>query len=484
MKTQHIPDKVNNDPFVTRVHAINANGDPGEAYKGDVYGHCLVDSFLGVGGAGAVYLAKHSELGVMRAIKILRRDMLLDSKTKERFLKEARLSASLNHQNIVQVHHAGEENGRLFIEMEYVEGYSLRKLMEERGQLPFPAVLAVAEQVAEALKYIHSLGKGIVHRDVKPENIMVRKDGLVKLTDFGIARCDGLTGETVTGTIIGTCGYMPLEQIDGKPLDGRSDLYSLTVVLYEMVAGLPPYTGATLTAIIRSIMASDFKPVGSIVPGLPKEFDALVRSGLKSKQASRPSDATEYLKSIKSIVSQYLGSNQNAVERCEDWLNGVSIENKSSINKSRVKPLLFVIAILAFLSAAFLYMAPKSTPQTKAVEIKAVKVIIPATDSVVEKPDTIVVKHEEAKPEIKIVKQEKRVEKEVVAVTEPVKVKEQPKSVHKTEYDHILEIENGASKEEIIQELKNFIKAYSRDTSAVVEVKSAKTKLLGLLNSN
>jgi serine/threonine protein kinase len=505
MKTKQISDIKVIDPFVTREHKLVRNGDPLEAYKGDQYGHCIIESFIGVGGAGAVYLAKHKELGVYRAIKILRRDMLIDSRTKERFLREARLSASLDHPNIVRVHHAAEENGRLFIEMEYVDGFSLRKLMEEKGKIPFNAVLSIGEQVTEALKYIHSLGTGIVHRDVKPENILVRNDGQIKLTDFGIARCEGLTSETVTGTIVGTCGYMPLEQIDGKPLDGRSDLYSLSVVLYEMVAGLPPYEGDTLTAIIRSIMASRFKPIKSLVANIPSEIDTLISSGLKQKAANRPANADIFLKTIRKIRESYSNESISAVEETARWLsnNGdsdIRIKNKTVLRQ----PVLFLILFAAVIfTAQYFYtknkhvnVQPCSVPNNPILKDSLVSEVIDTSASIdtipkaTPVPNTQIADTAISKVTIKKTTPEKRIQTNNSADSSTMvtkdntneKAPEQP--VHLQEFNKIMQmLSNGSlSKESAIIELKRYIKEYGKSPEASGDIKAAKEHLMQLLN--
>ncbi|MBL8028157.1 MAG: serine/threonine protein kinase [Fibrobacteres bacterium] len=446
------------DPFVTKVHRQEKSSDPAEAYTGDIYGHCVIESFLGMGGAGAVYLARHKELGVKRAIKVLRRDMLLDVKTKERFLKEARLAASLSHPNIVQVHHAGEENGRLFIEMEYVEGSSLRSLIEERQKLPLKEALLIAEQCAEALKYIHSHGSGIVHRDVKPENILIRNDGQVKLADFGIARYEGLSGETVTGTIVGTCGYMPLEQIDGEELDGRTDLYSLTVVLYEMVTGLPPYTGNTLTSIIRSIMAADFRPAGTIVKGLPASFDSLVKSGLKSKKSGRPADASHYLSLIRSISTALAAP-------------GVRIHKS-----------IYVLAAVLVSAAAIVVFYPKAEQSVTPVIEKTGPVILKTVDTLV-KIDTVI-EIKKAEPVVRHIlpKSAEPLKPQPEPVHAPIVVQIQ-KPIYQMEFERISAIsENDGSADQVINLWKDFIRTYGRDSAALSEVKQAKVRLQSILN--
>jgi serine/threonine-protein kinase len=208
-KTRIIFPEKTPDPFQTRI----GEAGPGfEEKEGERFGDCIIERPLGAGGAAAVYLVRHSKLDAKRAIKVLKSEHVGNPGIRGRFVREAKIAARLNHPGIVHVYDAGEQNNKPYIEMEYVEGGSLRRLLEERGQVPLPAALAITEQVADALSYAHAASfaekskSGVIHRDIKPENILVRPDGRVLIADFGIAKAVEWGGDTVQGTVMGTCG--------------------------------------------------------------------------------------------------------------------------------------------------------------------------------------------------------------------------------------------------------------------------------------
>src|SRR5437762_4974111 len=218
---------------------------------GESIGHYQVVSLLGVGGMGQVYLAEDSKLRRKVALKLLPASYTRDESRLRRFQQEARAASALNHPNILTIHELGEVNGEQFIATEFVEGETLRDRLN-RAPLNLAETLDVAVQIAGALAAAHKAG--IVHRDIKPENIMLRHDGYVKVLDFGLAklieaeeaRPEDLTrsmNQTGTGTVMGTLHYMSPEQSRGEEVDARTDIFSLGVVLYEMVTGQLPFEG-------------------------------------------------------------------------------------------------------------------------------------------------------------------------------------------------------------------------------------------------
>src|SRR5438876_7208021 len=241
--------------------------DRAGALVGKVIGHYRIESLIGVGGMGEVYLARDERLGRKAALKLLPDSLTTDQTQLSRFKNEARSASALNHPNILTVYQIGAEGDRQFIATEFIEGITLRASIA-RGRINPHAALEIAVQVASALAAAHETG--VVHRDIKPENIMLRPDGYVKVLDFGIAKLteqrlasDNHTSETTAvlqtrlGLVLGTAHYMSPEQARGQKVDARSDIWSLGVVLYEMVGGSPPFRGETPSDCIASILTTE-----------------------------------------------------------------------------------------------------------------------------------------------------------------------------------------------------------------------------------
>ena len=204
-------------------------------------GRYRLDAQVGTGGMSTVYRAFDATLERRVAIKLMHRDIAADSDQLERFRREARAVAQLSHPHIVGVIDAGEEDGRPYIVFEYVEGETLKDRIRRLGRLPVDEAIAYAIEIARALGAAH--GRGIVHRDVKPQNVLVDEEGSAKVTDFGIARSMDDSGLTAEGRVLGTTDYVSPEQALGHDVNGQSDIYSLGVVLYEMLTGDVPFHG-------------------------------------------------------------------------------------------------------------------------------------------------------------------------------------------------------------------------------------------------
>ncbi len=235
-------------------------------------GRYQVTGELGKGAMGVVYKALDPTIGREVALKAMRLDVA-GMETKEllqRFRNEARAAGALNHPNIVTIYDAGEQEGLFYIAMEYIEGQTLHSLLLEKHVLPVEQLIGIARQICAGLHYAHA--RHVVHRDIKPANIMLTADGTVKIMDFGIAKAGG--GVTSTGQVLGTPNYMSPEQVKGKPLDGRSDLFSVGVMLYEMLTGEKPFTGQNVTTIIYKIVNENPIP--------PRELDVTVHPGLSA----------------------------------------------------------------------------------------------------------------------------------------------------------------------------------------------------------
>jgi serine/threonine-protein kinase len=245
---------------------------------------------LGSGGMANVYLAEDEELGRRVAIKVLDEKHANDDQFVERFRREAKNAASLSHPNIVSIYDRGEAEGTYYIAMEYIEGRTLKDLIVAHGPLPVDKAVTYARQILGALRFAHR--KGIVHRDIKPHNVLVDSDGRLKVTDFGIARA-GASQMTEAGSIIGTAQYLSPEQARGAPVDQRSDLYSIGVVLYEMLTGSVPFTGDTPVEIAMKHLSAVPKPPSASRPDVPDDLDLVTVRALAKDPRERFQTAEE-----------------------------------------------------------------------------------------------------------------------------------------------------------------------------------------------
>ncbi|MFL5494994.1 MAG: protein kinase domain-containing protein [Gemmatimonadales bacterium] len=257
-------------------------------------GRYSVERELGRGGMATVYLARDLKHERLVALKVLRPE-LAQALGAERFLREIRLTAGLQHPHILPLHDSGAVEGALFYVMPYVEGESLRDRLVRERQLPLEDALGISRAVASALAYAHQ--QGIVHRDIKPENILLTRQGEALVADFGIAKALGPEGErlTETGLAIGTAAYLSPEQASGDSrVDARSDIYALGCVLYEMLVGEPPYTGPTAQAIVSRRFSAPIPSIRHARPEVPAAIDDAVRRALARTPADRPASAAAF----------------------------------------------------------------------------------------------------------------------------------------------------------------------------------------------
>ena len=245
---------------------------------------------LGAGGMANVYLAEDQELGRRVAIKILNDRHANDEQFVERFRREAKNAAALSHPNIVSIYDRGEAEGTYYIAMEYLDGRSLKELILSRGDAPIAVVVEYARQILSALRFAHR--HGIVHRDIKPHNVLVDGEGRVKVTDFGIARA-GASQMTEAGSIVGTAQYLSPEQARGGDVDQRSDLYSLGVLMYEMLTGEVPFNGDTPVEIAMKHLSRTPEPPSTKRRDVPRELDMVVMRSLAKDPDDRYQSADE-----------------------------------------------------------------------------------------------------------------------------------------------------------------------------------------------
>src|SRR3954469_17095049 len=230
------------------------------------------------GGMAEVYLARDQALNRPVALKALFPEYAREPSFVERFRREAQAAANLNHPNIVAIYDWGQESGTYFIVMEYVEGRSLRDLIRSEGRLEAGQAADITAEIASALAFAHR--SGVVHRDVKPGNVLLTRSGTVKVTDFGIARAGTSDGLTQTGSVMGTATYFSPEQAQGLAVDGRSDVYSVGVVLYELVCGVPPFVAESPVSVAYKHVREE--PIAPSVraPGIPPALEQIILGAL------------------------------------------------------------------------------------------------------------------------------------------------------------------------------------------------------------
>lgn len=263
-----------------------------------------IEKLLGAGGMGEVYLARDSKLDRLIALKTLPWHFLADSERLERFRREARALSSLNHPNLITIYEVGEANGLNFIAMEFVEGQTLSALREN---LTLKELLSIVAQVAQALEAAHRAG--IVHRDIKPDNVMVRTDGYAKVLDFGLVKLTEVSAtqpedvaNTQFGVAMGTLSYMSPEQAAGEMIDQRTDIWSLGVVLYELASGSRPFTGQTRQATINAILSDEPDPPTKINPALPGDLDLILNKALEKDRELRYQTASDFRADVRRLL--------------------------------------------------------------------------------------------------------------------------------------------------------------------------------------
>src|SRR5438128_4995748 len=276
---------------------------------------------LGSGGMANVYLAEDQELGRRVAIKILNDRHAGDEQFVERFRREAKNAASLSHPNIVSIYDRGEAEGTYYIAMEYLDGRSLKELILSRGPAPLNVAIDYARQILAALRFAHR--NGIVHRDIKPHNVLVDAEGHAKVTDFGIARA-GASQMTEEGSIIGTAQYLSPEQARGTSVDQTSDLYSLGIVLYEMLTGNVPFTGESPVEIAMKHLSATPQPLTTTRPDIPKSLDSVVLRALAKDPADRYQSADEMDADLER-VERGLSVSQETEDAATTVLRGVDL---------------------------------------------------------------------------------------------------------------------------------------------------------------
>src|SRR5438552_7829566 len=343
---------------------------------GKLIGHYRIESLVGVGGMGEVYLARDERLGRKAALKLLPDSLTTDQTQLSRFKNEARSASALNHPNILTVYEIGAEGNRQFIATEFIEGITLRASLA-RGRINPHAALDIAVQVASALAAAHEAG--VVHRNIKPENIMLRPDGYVKVLDFGIAKLTeqrlvpdlGEVGTTAVlqtrpGFVLGTAHYMSPEQARSQKVDARSDIWSLGVVLYEMLGGSPPFGGETPSDCIASILMTEPAPLSGVLPDVPPKLESILQKALRKNRDERYQTIKEMLADLRNLKGELEaeGSSPQTKARAESIVSKI---------KRHKRGMLLTLATAILAAAAFAYsfffVAPAPSSNEKSIAV-------------------------------------------------------------------------------------------------------------------
>jgi eukaryotic-like serine/threonine-protein kinase len=358
--------------------------DRGDALIGELIGHYRIESFIGAGGMGEVYRARDERLGRKVALKLLRERLTADETELSRFKAEARMASALNHPNIVTVHDIGALGNRQFIATEFIEGTTLRASLA-RGRMDLHGALEIAVQVASALAAAHETG--IVHRDIKPENIMLRPDGYTKVLDFGVAKLSErrqasdnpdiarTSHETGGRIVIGTARYMSPEQARGTTVDARSDIWSLGVVIYEMITGIPLFARPTSSDCIASILKMEPTPLSSALEDVPVKVQSILQKALRKNRDERYQTSRELLADLRDFKRELEISSKQI--KAPDGLF------VSTIKRHKRGTLLTVAAgILAGVGLAYSFYrsAPMRLPNEKSIAVLPFVDLSPARD--------------------------------------------------------------------------------------------------------
>lgn len=323
----------------------------------DRIGKYILQGELGKGAMGVVYKGLDPYIERPVAVKTIRFELLSDPAEQEqaqvRFMREARSAGNLSHPNIVTIYEVGEDLGQTFIAMEYVDGQSLEKLLASGKRLEFEEVIRLISRVGDALDYAH--GKGVIHRDIKPANILIDKEGAPHIVDFGIARLAASSTLTLTRTVMGTPFYMSPEQIAGKKIDHRTDIFSLGTILYELVTGNKPFPGESLTTIIYKIMNETPPPVTNCKKGLPEGIDRIASRAITKNPEARYQRCADLARDLRRLTEARPLAERafQAPEPEPAYPPGTDVQAGTRPKKRRA--LLFVVAgMMAVVAAAVL----------------------------------------------------------------------------------------------------------------------------------
>lgn len=323
---------------------------------GDRVGHCRVIDLIAAGGMANVYKVWHEQLEVVRAIKILKPGY--NEESKGRLEMEAKISANLRHPNIVDIYYMGYWNTIPYIEMEFVDGPSLKELLDSRTRLSTPLAISIAHYLCISLKFAYNqdmtlYGKvydRLIHRDLKPANILISSKGTVKLADFGIARPSEVSIHTVGSKIMGTFAYLSPEQLSGEKLDHRSDIYALGAVIYEMITGVKTFPQKLLADLVQKKSKGFYTPVGSMGITIPKPLAEIIEKCLQLEKNKRYSDIADLDEALMSVFKRH--SNKDYEEVLQSFNSEPNLTNNTSspVEIKKNRPLYYSLAGFSLLA--------------------------------------------------------------------------------------------------------------------------------------
>ena len=324
-------------------------------------GRYRLEARIGAGGMSTVYRALDVTLERQVAIKLMNREVASDSDQLERFRREARAVAQLSHPHIVGVIDAGEDDGRPYIVLEYVEGETLKERIRRNGRLPIPEAVAYAIEIARALGAAHA--RHIVHRDVKPQNVLIDQEGSAKVTDFGIARTLEEDGLTADGRVLGTTDYVSPEQALGQHVTGQSDLYSLGIVLYEMLTGEVPFRGENQVAVAMKHVREEIPDVQSKRPEVSAALAAVLETTTAKRESDRYADDTELIADLEDVLgleTARAGSVTGEVTTVLRTLPSQASQRVPLRLRHRLVALGMVLVVAAVAAAVIAFLVPRT----------------------------------------------------------------------------------------------------------------------------
>ncbi len=358
-------------------------------------GSGVITGLLGEGGMAIVYQIWNEQLGVKRAIKLLRPTS--SQEQKERFDKEVKITAQLDHPNIIDIHAVGEWNGLPYIEMEMVDGVSLDELLKKQGALSLNVCISIAIIICKALNYTHQHKYlidnktciGILHRDLKPGNILISRNGVIRLTDFGVATPTNIETGASSGKLIGSMQYLAPEQLEEEEIDTRADIYSFGCILYEMITGQRAFPDRNVTRLVSKRLKNDFIPLSSLSSTIPNDLKQIVNKCLELDITKRPSDIKIVQKELEELHNSRLSNNPEDI--VEAYVTGKKIENDVAPPKPHRFPIkrmvgLAITILCFFVSVIYLlFINPKITVKNS----EDIKELPKNIDSAIEKKDKI-----------------------------------------------------------------------------------------------